>query len=271
MTLEELAEKLGITLDDSSKGHIASYVAAQTTGIKANRDQLLKDNKDLKTKLKAFDGIDADDLTTVLAELDLEAGDIVERLKTPPNADGKDAAAIKAAAEAEAEKKWSGKVTKAEKRATDAEAKTTASEKARVDSEIDRQLTTELAAKKGIPDLLMPMLRGRIKGEIDADTGKINLKVLAPNGDEMQGASGAMATVADLVETIKRDDKFGGAFEAEGGGSGGGKGGDRKPVNGRVNPWMKATRNLTEQAKISAENPTLAAQLKKAAQAANAN
>lgn len=269
MTLEELLEKLGLTKSAEITEAIAAYTTAQTTALKANRDQLLKDNKKLKDAAKQFEGLDAGELAEALAELDLDMADVIERLRTEPKADpkNKDTQALIDAAVAEATKKLQRTIDKQTKDIADKDAAIGAANKARIDETIDRHLTTELAAHKGMPELLLPMLRGRVKGEIGED-GKVVLTVLAPNGEEMQAAGGQMATVATLVESVKADDKFGRAFEADGGGSGA-KGGDKRPGGAGKNPWMKgANFNRTEQARIRESNPALALTLQKQAEAA---
>lgn len=271
MTIEELAEQLGITLTDANRGQVTTslnaYVTAQTSTLKANRDQLLKDVKNLKNQLKAFEGLDGAELATALEELGIGADDIIDRLRAPPPGDPKnpDVAKQIADAVAAAEAKLQRKIAAAEKKAADAEGALAIANKARVDETIERALTGELATQKGNVDLLLPMLRGRVKGEIGED-GKVSLTVLAANGDEMLGTNGASGTVALLVETIKRDEKFGIAFEADGGGSGSRPNTQRN--SGRKNPWKKETFNLTEQSSIRAENPALADQLKREAEMA---
>ena len=86
----------------------------------------------------------------------------------------------------------------------------------------------------------------------------------------MQAAGGAVATVKTLIETVKADEKFGAVFEADGGGSGASGSKQRQNPSAGKNPWLKATLNRTEQAKMTREKPALAAQLKAAAERANA-
>lgn len=270
MTLAELLEALGLTSTPEFVEAIASYTTAQTVALKANRDQLLKDVKDLKTKIKAFDGINPTELAEVLAELDIDADGLVERLRAPAVIDPKnpDVAKQITDAVAAAEAKLTRKLAKGEKDLADANTALAAANKARIDENIERVLTAELATQKGNVDLLSPMLRGRIKGEIDAETGKVNITVLAANGEEMVAAGGQVATVATLVETIKADEKFGAAFEADGGGSGAGGNKKSGQPTGK-NPWIRGPNySLTEQNALSKNNPTLAASLKLAAQRA---
>lgn len=264
MTIEELAEKLGIELNDTTKGSITAYVAAQTAGLKQNNRDLLAKNADLKAKIKPFEGIDADELAELVAELEIEPADIVDRVRNAPKAAGDAAKAAEAAAEA----KFQRKLAAADKKAADAEARANAADKARIDDDLTRALTEELAKKKGNVDLLLPMLRGRVRGEIDPDTGKVIRKALAANGDELLSDAGAPGTIGDLVESLRRDEKFGIAFEGEGGGSGSGTGGARKSGGPAKNPFKKGDGfNITEQVKLKQTNRALYDQLKREAQA----
>jgi len=79
-------------------------------------------------------------------------------------------------------------------------------------------------------------------------------------------ASGALtiSTLEDLENEFKNDPKFSSLLKGNGS-SGGGAGGSNNGGGAANNPWKKDTLNLTEQGKIVKENPTLAAQLKKAA------
>lgn len=264
MTIEELAEKLGITLDDTTKGAINAFITGQTTGLKTNNRELLASNAALKTKLKAFEGIDPEELATLTEELSIEPGDLIDRVRNAPKAAGDAAKAAEAAAEA----KYQRKLTQAEKKAADSAIALEAANKARIDENVARALTEELAKKKGNVDLLLPMMKNRVKGEIDPETNRVTLKVLAPNGDEMLSDAGSAGTVSDLVESLRRDEKFGIAFEGEGGGSGSGTGAARKTGGPGKNPYKKGpTWNLTEQSKLRSTNPALADQLKREAEA----
>jgi hypothetical protein len=266
MTIEELAEKLGITLDTDTSGAIGAYVAAQTAGLKANRDEARADVKKLKSQLKAFEGLDAEAWSTALEELDIDPADVVERLRAQPKAD-QDA---RQAAEAAAETKYKRQMEKAAKDRDAALARAEASDKARCDAEVQRQLTDEIAKKKGIAPLLLPALRGQVKAKIDED-GRVQITVLAPNGEEMSSDAGASATISDLVESFRRNEVFGQAFEADGGGSGAGGSRGGPPSRAGGNPFVRGpTWNLTEQANLRASNPALADRLKQEAARAGA-
>jgi len=270
MTLAQLLAALGLTSSAEIEQAIGNYVEAQTSGLKKNRDQLFNDNKKLKEQVAKLGDLDVDELATAIEELDLDMADVVDRLKQKPSIDPKnpDVAKQIADAVAAAETKLQRKISAAEKKAADADAALQAANKARIDETIERSLTGELATQKGNVDLLLPMLRGRVKGEIGED-GKVSLTVLAPNGDEMQAAGGQVATVTTLVETIKADERFGAVFEAEGGGSGSGGSKTRTSPAGK-NPYIKGSPSysLTEQAALRQKNPALAAQLKAAAERA---
>lgn len=265
MTLEELLAQLGLTKTAEFETAIANYVGAQTAALKTNRDQLLKDVKRLKDGMKIYEGLDPSELAETLAELGIENGDVIEALKKSKSADPKnpDVKAQIEAAVAEATKAIQRKLDKTSKDLTEAQTALNTANKARIDETVERELTAQLSQHKGNIPLLLPALRGRVKGEIGED-GKVVLTVLAANGEEMQGAGGAVATVSTLVESIKADTNYGVAFEAEGGGSGA-PAGTKRPAGVGSNPWAKESRNLTKQAEISRTNPALAAQLKKQA------
>lgn len=270
MTLAELFAKLGITSTPELEQAVAEYTAAQTTALKKNRDDLLKDNKKLKDAIKAFDGIDSAELVEALEAANIDASELIDHLKKPPSPSNEKVEKQIADGIAAAQKAMDRKLKKSEDDLKAAQEALNKSNKARIDEHNERVLVTEIAAQKGNVDLLLPMLRGRVKSEIDED-GKINTVFLAANGDELQGAGGQVATVSTLIGSIKADEKFGIAFEAEGGGSAA-KGSTKRPTGSTgVNPWVKGPNfNRTAQAKMRQENPTLAATLERQAQTANA-
>ena len=264
MTIEELAEKLGIELNDTTKGAIAAFLTGQTNGLKTNNRELLASNSALKAKLKAFEGIDVEELAALTAELEITPADLIDRVRNAPKAAGDAAKAAEQAAEA----KYQRKLTASEKAKNDAIASLETANRARIDETLTRELTEEIVKKKGNVDLLLPMMKNRVKGEIDPETGKVVRKVLAVTGEEFLSDAGSPGTVGDLVESLRRDEKFGIAFEGEGGGSGAGAGANRKAGGSGKNPFKKATWNLTEQSKLRTANPALADQLKREAELA---
>lgn len=79
-------------------------------------------------------------------------------------------------------------------------------------------------------------------------------------------ASGGLtiSTLEDLENEFKNDPKFSALLKGNGS-SGGGAAGSNNGGGAANNPWKKDTFNLTEQGAITNKDPSLAAQLKKAA------
>lgn len=260
MTFEELCAALGIDPSDANRTALTQFATAREAPLKANRDALLADNRRLKDGAKAFEGFDVADLTTTLAELNIDPAELTTRLRAAPSVG---AEAVRAA-EAAAEARNARKIALTEKRATDADARAALAERARCDADASRALTDEIAKKKGNATILLPTLKGRVKSSIDPDTGRVILTPLSANGDEMLSDAGVPASIGDLVESLRRDETWGIAFEADGGGSGAGNAAGK--AGSRVtNPWLKSTFNMTEQARLKRDKPALAATLQREA------
>ena len=91
------------------------------------------------------------------------------------------------------------------------------------------------------------------------------VKIVYPeNNEEYVLAAHSYAEKAEWVEALGTDAPH--LFDANAGGGavGSGAGGSQRG-GGQVNPWSKATLNLTEQAKIMKSNPGLAARLEASA------
>lgn len=85
---------------------------------------------------------------------------------------------------------------------------------------VDSQATAAIAAAKGIPQLLLPHVKKRVK--VHEENGAFRVQVLGPDGSPMiADASGTPATIAHLVETMKADPIYGRAFEGTGASGGG--------------------------------------------------
>ena len=88
---------------------------------------------------------------------------------------------------------------------------------------IESQAVAAIAAAKGVPELLLPHLRGRVK--VLEQDGKFNLQILDAAGNPMVAdASGTPATFKHLVDSFKADPIFGRAFEGSGASGPGGSG-----------------------------------------------
>jgi hypothetical protein len=130
---------------------------------------------------------------------------------------------------------------------------------------VETQATGAIIDEKGVPQLLMPHLRSRIRVKEERD-GSLKLEVLKADGQPMLSDKGEPGAPIDLVKELKLSDTFGRCFD--GGGQGGaGAGNNRGGHNGAPprNPWKKDSLNLTEQSRIYKENPALAATLRQEA------
>ena len=93
---------------------------------------------------------------------------------------------------------------------------------------IDAEARSALQAARGVPELLLPVLRDSL-AVLDDGAGGLAVRVLddAGNPRRRAGDDGGFVTVADLVESLRADPVYGRAFEASG------KGGSGAPTAGR--------------------------------------
>lgn len=96
---------------------------------------------------------------------------------------------------------------------------------------VDAEARAALQAARGVPELLLPMLRDRLSVAEDG-AGGLAVRVLDEAGkpQRREVEDGAYLTVADLVEGLRADPVYGRAFD------GSGKGGSGAPTAGRGEP-----------------------------------
>ena len=86
---------------------------------------------------------------------------------------------------------------------------------------VDAQATAAIAAAKGIPQLLLPHVKNRVK--VIEENGAFKVQVLGQDGNPMiADAAGPPAGIAHLIESFKADPIYGRAFEGTGASGGGG-------------------------------------------------
>lgn len=210
-------------------------------GLRGKRDELLKAQRELRDQLKAFEGLDAEAARTALAKLEeLEDG----KLKDKGEFD-----------------KLRERI---EKKHADDLAKVQA-EIARRDGFIER-LLIENAITAAIEEAkVLPQYREAVKALMYQRGPKV-----VADGDDYRAyfeTDMGEAAVGAYVEAWARSDEAA-AFLPPSGKSGGGAsptGGGGLPGGAKNNPWRKDSFNITEQGRITRENPELAAQLKAAA------
>lgn len=79
---------------------------------------------------------------------------------------------------------------------------------------IDANATSAIAAAKGIPDLLLPIIRKNIK--VVEDGGKFSVAVVDGKGDLRVNGSGEPMTISEMVMEMRSSEVFGRAFDGTG-------------------------------------------------------
>ena len=134
---------------------------------------------------------------------------------------------------------------------------------------LDTELIENAAIKaiekeKGNSFFLLPHMKDKMK-TVKNEDGKFAVQILDESGNpRLKDDATTPFGVEDFVAELKVKETFAPAFPEMNSGSGsvpntgsGGAGGN--------NPWKTETKNVTEQARLNKENPTLAAQFKKQA------
>lgn len=208
-------------------------------GLKSKRDELLEAQRKLREQLKAFDGLDPEAARKALEELENREAD---KLRDKGAFDELRA--------------------KIEKRHAD--------ELAKVRAEVEKRdgFIHRLLIENAISDAIekanvLPQYREAVKALLRQRGPKV-----VQDGDDYRAifeTDMGEAAISTYVEAWARSDeaapflppsgKGGGGADPNGGGRGGGV----------PNPWKKESWNLTEQGRITKENPDLARRLKAAA------
>lgn len=134
---------------------------------------------------------------------------------------------------------------------------------------LDKELIENASIKaiekeKGNSLFLLPHMRGNMK-TVMAEDGSYSVQITDGEGKPRFADDATTPfTVSDMVAELKANTDFAPAFPTQNGGGGGAPNGGGQGNSG-VNPWKADSKNVTEQARINKENPTLAAQYKKAA------
>lgn len=111
---------------------------------------------------------------------------------------------------------------------------------------IDAEATSAIAGLKGVPELLLPHIRGRVKVEEKDDEFVATVLTADGKGPQLNEKNEPM-TIKELVATMREDPIYGRAFEGSGhsgggggGGDGGGGGGDGTMKKSAMNTKQKA-------------------------------
>lgn len=130
-----------------------------------------------------------------------------------------------------------------------------------VDSNVNSLINKAISKAKGVPELLLPILRNRVKGEyVD---GQVQLKVLNDSG-ESYIKDGNPVTLDGLVEEIRKNDTYSRAFDGSGisgSGSTNFNSGGNTAGAPKDNPFERNEKgdikNLAEAMRVYRENPAL--------------
>jgi len=176
---------------------VAEKVAEATAGLKASRDELLREKKQLAARLKAIpDDFDPEQYAALKAQQEALA---VEKAK--------------AAGDFEAIKRQL-----VERHAADLEKANQRAERLRGTLEarmVDAELTTAIARAKGVPELLLPHVRRAVK--IDWEADEPHAYVANKKGEPRVGDErGTPMSFDQLVEEYRQDPVFARAFEGTG-------------------------------------------------------
>ena len=129
---------------------------------------------------------------------------------------------------------------------------------------IENNALKAIEAAEGNSFFLMPHMIKNIK-TIQGEDGKFSVVVTDEKGEpRLQDDATTPFEIKDLVAEMQSDSKFSPAFPNSNAGGGGDANAGGAGSAG-INPWKTETKNITAQAAMNKNNPTLAAQMRKAA------
>lgn len=263
MTIEELAEKLGIELTDESRQEIEAFAAAEVAALKATNRKLKDEKRTITEKLNALNKLDIEAIAEAIGQdiddFDLdELPDLIDQLKVKDDDDGKQQTKDNPRI-AELERKLDRAKKRGEDDLAQRDDQITKLTKAIGENSLKADASEVIAAAAGSVKGLMPHVKGRVKTEVDED-GQVDLVILAANGEPMEDSKGNPASLKDLVEELRRDEDLGGLFKSGLGGS------DTKPNRGGPGSNKKwSEMNLDERSALKQSNPVLYDRMKSAA------
>lgn len=256
---EELKKLLGDKADDSAMSTFlelvtsnkTAFAEAETAGLLENKTKLLGQLDKLK-KNQAPEDYDADGYTQYVKDKE----EFEKKQKELEDKGLED----KGQWEALKQQLIEGNNTKISDLTTEKDSIITILQGALDHELIENASIKAIEAEKGNSFFLLPHMKGQIQ-TVNED-GKFSVQVIK-DGEPRMDDEGKPFTVGQLVAEMKANDRFAPAFPNIDSGSD--KDVNVNGVKGGVNPWKKDTRNVTLQARINRENPTLAKEYKKAA------
>lgn len=251
-TLEEIPEDLRSHYESrEGKYHLVVEGAEDTATLKRNLQAARRAEQALKDKIKAWEdlGMSQDDIQLMLTN--------AERVKIE---------------EAEKRGEWEKLRTQMnDKHAADlkkkddliaASAKLAERRRDQLQSNlVDARATAAIAAAKGVPELLLPIVK-RFIAVTESDDGEFSTSIVDEKGGARVNGKGEPLTLDELLVDMKASNTYGRAFEGSGqsgGGTppgGGGGGGGGNPPAGTPSSWA-AARTPEEKALYLAHQKTL--------------
>lgn len=186
-----------------SQEEVDQLFAEREAGLKANRDEALKEAKAAKARLAAYDGVDPEKYKQLV-----QAAEDADRKKAAAEGDFK-------ALEKQLVDKYEGEIQKREG--------TIKQYRGALESYlIDAEASRELAQHSDSPGLLLPHIRSRM--QVIEQDGQFVTRIVDPATGQVRigkGQGSSPMTLTELVEEMKTDKTFALAFRGTGSSGGG--------------------------------------------------
>jgi len=220
---------------------IQTAIDAEVSGLKAKRDELITSNNKLKTDAATIESLGG---VAKFQEMSQSVTDAQIAI---------DAANLKQA-EADGD---IGKIKLAHQTQVQ-ELQTTIDnlKSNQVKDKLGTMISAVVNEQNGIPELLMPLINGRVKGSL-SETGAINYEVVNSDGTLMLKGEGGDATLQDLVTSLRQNESFTSAFKGtQSSGMNSREGGDvTAPGGDNLFDRSKTTFSLTKAMAFYKSNP----------------
>lgn len=223
--------------NDAVQSAINNFIEQRESGLRSKRDELLTTVTEMKKQIDQFGGIDK------IQEITKQHEEAQRRAKE---------AELK-------EAEQTGQLDKIKSHYADqlaaAQNENAQFRKGVTDREVKLQIAQAIG-KQGSVDLLLPHMVGRVKGELQT-SGDVAITVLNPDGSPMLTNQGQPASLKDLVDEFKANERFAMGFNPSGRS---GSGADHSVEDVEANPFDKKSPhfNLTKQQELYKQNPTKA-------------
>lgn len=203
------------------------------------RTELLEEVRNLKEKTKTYEALgDAATIKTILSEYEQNKSKAAETEQETHRKNGNFEAL---------EKNLRDELTKREQKIELFKNKA-------IQAKVDADLKSAIAEAKGSTELLLPILKARVKGSFNEE-GELVIEVVDPDGKAMYEGGNA-ASVKDLVTSVKNNEIYGRAFEGTGA-SGSGTRSSSAKANGIELDPKKPGYSLTAAMEYYKKNPNL--------------